>query len=424
MNTNADLLNSLKIDRNAPKRGGRNPDDRRKWWIIGGVASVLVLTAIAYAVFGNRVTAVQTLEVEAAQGSGGAAATPGAVLDASGYIVARRIATVSSQVTGRVSKVLIEEGQQVTAGQVMATLDPIDANAQQELASAQVNAAAAQAGAIEAQLRDATANAARLSTLAGQQLVSRAQADQAIAQRDALRAQLNAIRRNTNVASAQLRIANRGVDHTVVRAPFSGVVIAKAAQPGEIVSPLSAGGGYTRTGIGTIVDMDSLEVEVEVGENFIGRVREGMPTETILNAYPDWKIPGHVIAVIPTADRGKATIKVRVSLDSRDTRVVPDMGARVSFFERAAPAGQPQAKPSVLVPQSAIVKRGSQSVAFVLTDGKANQTSVSTGRTIGDDIEVTAGLKAGDELILQPPETLKDGQRVQKSPDPKEPEEQ
>ncbi|MEF2155237.1 efflux RND transporter periplasmic adaptor subunit [Luteimonas sp. FXH3W] len=424
MNTNADLLNSLKIDRNAPKRGGRKPDDRRKWWIIAGVAAVLVLTAIAYAVFGNRVTAVQTLEVEAAQGSGGAAATPGAVLDASGYIVARRIATVSSQVTGRVSKVLIEEGQQVTAGQVMATLDPIDANAQQELASAQVNAAAAQAGAIEAQLRDATANAARLSTLAGQQLVSRAQADQAIAQRDALRAQLNAIRRNTNVASAQLRIANRGVDHTVVRAPFSGVVIAKAAQPGEIVSPLSAGGGYTRTGIGTIVDMDSLEVEVEVGENFIGRVREGMPTETILNAYPDWKIPGHVIAVIPTADRGKATIKVRVSLDSRDTRVVPDMGARVSFFERAAPAGQPQAKPSVLVPQSAIVKRGSQSVAFVLTDGKANQTSVSTGRTIGDDIEVTAGLKAGDELILQPPETLKDGQRVQKSPDPKEPEEQ
>ena len=424
MNTNADLLNSLKIDRNAPKRGGRNPDDRRKWWIIGGVATVLVLTAIAYAVFGNRVTTVQTQEVEAAQGIGGAAATPGAVLDASGYIVARRIATVSSQVTGRVSKVLIEEGQQVTAGQVMATLDPIDANAQQELASAQVNAAAAQAGAIEAQLRDATANAARLSTLAGQQLVSRAQADQAIAQRDALRAQLNAIRRNTNVASAQLRIANRGVDHTVVRAPFSGVVIAKAAQPGEIVSPLSAGGGYTRTGIGTIVDMDSLEVEVEVGENFIGRVREGMPTETILNAYPDWKIPGHVIAVIPTADRGKATIKVRVSLDSRDTRVVPDMGARVSFFERAAPAGQPQARPSVLVPQSAIVKRGSQSVAFVLTDGKAKQTSVSTGRTIGDDIEVTAGLNAGDELILQPPETLKDGQRVQKSPDPKEPEEQ
>jgi RND family efflux transporter MFP subunit len=210
--------------------------------------------------------------------------------------------------------------------------------------------------------------------------------------------------------------ADNGVDNTIVRAPFAGVVIAKSAQPGEIVSPLSAGGGFTRTGIGTIVDMDSLEVEVEVGEAFIGRVKPGMRTETILNAYQDWKIPGRVIAIIPAADRGKATVKVRVGLDAKgDPRIVPDMGARVGFLEDAKPA-QADAKPGVLVPAAAIAQRGDRDVAFVVNGGMASLRKLTLGRTLGEDREVLAGVAGGEQVVLDPPETLADGARVTVAP--------
>ena len=296
---------------------------------------MLVLALAGWAMFGrDTAPEVKTAPVVAIGNGGGSAS----VLDATGYVVARRMATVSSKITGKVREVLIEEGQSVAAGQVMATLDPIDADAQRDLAASQVGAARSQIGSVQAQLREAEANAARLGALVKQQLVSKSQYDQAIAQRDSLRAQLATAQRNAQVAGDQLRIAEHGVDNTVVRAPFAGVVIAKAAQPGEIVSPLSAGGGFTRTGIGTIVDMDSLEVEVDVGEAFIGRVQPKMPVEATLNAYPDWKIPAEVIAIIPTADRGKATVKVRIALKQRDARIVPDMGVRVSFLEQAPPA--------------------------------------------------------------------------------------
>ena len=277
---------------------------------------------------------MQTAQVVAIGGSGGNAS----VLDATGYVVARRMATVSSKVTGKVLEVMIEEGQKVAAGDVMARLDPVDANAQRALAASQVAAARSEIGSVRAQLNEAEANAVRMDRLVQAKLVSTSQHDQAIAERDALRAQLATAEQNAQVAQSRLRIADQDVDNTVVRAPFAGVVIAKAAQPGEIVSPLSAGGGFTRTGIGTIVDMDSLEVEVEVGEAFIGRVQPKMPVEATLNAYPDWKIPAEVIAIIPAADRGKATVKVRIALKVKDPRIVPDMGVRVSFLESARPA--------------------------------------------------------------------------------------
>jgi RND family efflux transporter MFP subunit len=333
------------------------------------------------------------------------------VLDATGYVVARRMATVSAKITGKVREVLIEEGQHVEAGQVMATLDPIDADAQRDLAAAQLGAARSQAGSVQAQLREAESNAARLGSLVKQQLVSKSQYDQAIAQRDSLRAQLVTAQRNAQVAGDQLRIAGHGVDNTVVRAPFAGVVIAKAAQPGEIISPLSAGGGFTRTGIGTIVDMDSLEVEVDVGEAFIGRVQPKMPIEATLNAYPDWKIPGEVIAIIPTADRGKATVKVRVALNVHDPRIVPDMGVRVSFLEKAQPVAA-RTKPGVLVPATAIVERAGKDVAFVVDGEKAHQHVLKLGRTLGDDREVLDGLAGGETVVLDPPEKLADGARV------------
>ena len=409
MNSPADLLKELRIDRSAPPP----PASRRGLWIALAVIAALVLLGIgAWALFGrDKGIEVQTAEVTAIGNGGGNAS----VLDATGYVVARRMATVSAKITGKVREVLIEEGQHVQAGQVMATLDPIDADAQRDLAASQLAAARSQIAGVRAQLKEAEANAARLSDLARQQLVSKAQYDQAIAQRDALRAELATAQRNTQVASGGLRIATQGVDNTIVRAPFAGVVIAKAAQPGEIVSPLSAGGGFTRTGIGTIVDMDSLEVEVEVGEAFIGRVQPKMPVEAVLNAYPDWKIPAEVIAIIPAADRGKATVKVRVALKQKDPRIVPDMGVRVSFLEAAKPVAA--TKPGVLAPADAIVQRDGKDVAFVIAgiadDGStAQQRVLKLGRTLGDDREVLDGLSGGETVVVEPPEKLADGARV------------
>lgn len=406
MNTSADLLNSLKIDRAAPPP----PPSRKGLWIGLAVAGVVVLAVGGFfALRGGKGVEVRTAEVVAIGTGGNGSAS---VLDATGYVVARRMATVSAKVTGKVREILIEEGQHVEEGQVLARLDPVDANAQRTLSASQLAAAQSQIASVQAQLKEAEANAARLANLVKQQLVSRAQYDQAVASRDALRAQLATAQRNAQVAGDGLRIADNGVDNTIVRAPFAGVVIAKAAQPGEIVSPLSAGGGYTRTGIGTIVDMDSLEVEVEVGEAYIGRVKPGMPTETVLNAYQDWKIPGKVIAIIPAADRGKATVKVRVGLDAKgDARIVPDMGARVGFLEEAKPA-QAEAKPGVLAPGAAIVQRGDKDVAFVVTGDKVAQRALTLGRTLGDDREVLEGLSGGEQVVLDPPETLADGARV------------
>jgi RND family efflux transporter MFP subunit len=331
------------------------------------------------------------------------------------------MATVSSKVTGKVMEVLIEEGQQVAAGDVMARLDPVDANAQRALAASQVAAARSEIGSVRAQLNEAESNATRMDQLVREKLVSTAQHEQAIAQRDALRAQLATAERNAQVAQSQLRIAEQDVDNTVVRAPFSGVVIAKAAQPGEIVSPLSAGGGFTRTGIGTIVDMDSLEVEVEVGEAFIGRVQPRMPVEATLNAYPDWKIPAEVIAIIPAADRGKATVKVRIALKARDPRIVPDMGVRVSFLEPARAEQAATQAPGVLAPAAAIASRDGKDVAFVVAGEKVSQRALRLGRSLGGDREVLDGLAGGDTVVLDPPRDLADGERVRiaaASPEP------
>ncbi|GHD69036.1 acriflavin resistance protein [Luteimonas padinae] len=413
MNTKADLLKELRIDRQPTP-----PPSRRGLWIGLAIAvAVLLLAGLALALLsGARTTEVRTATA-AATGNGGSGAT--SVLDASGYVVARRMATVSAKITGRVREVLIEEGMAVAEGQVMATLDPVDADAQHDLARAQLGAARSQIAGVQAQLTEAEANATRLSGLVRQQLVSRAQYDQAVAQRDALRAQLATARRNAEVATESLRISDIGVDNTIVRAPFAGVVIAKAAQPGEIVSPLSAGGGFTRTGIGTIVDMDSLEVEVDVGEAYIGRVQAKMPVEATLNAYPDWKIPAEVIAIIPTADRGKATVKVRVALKEKDPRIVPDMGVTVSFLERAPETGDgagDDAPRGVRVPEAAVATRDGGDVVFVVAgddgDATAELRGVSTGGASGGQRILLSGVAPGETVILDPPADLADGDKV------------
>lgn len=411
MNASAELLKELRIDRKAGSPPPSPP--RRGRWIVLAIVLLIVLAGLAWIVFGReRPITVTTAPVVAIQ-QGGASSS---VLDASGYVVARRMATVSAKITGKVREVMIEEGMRVEEGQIMATLDPIDANAQRSLSASQLEAARSQLAGLQAQVAQADAEAGRLQALVGQQLVSRSQYDLAVAQRDNLRAQLKTAQRNTTVASDSLAIADLGVDNNIVRAPFSGVVTAKAAQPGEIVSPLSAGGGFTRTGIGTIVDMDSLEIEVEVGESFIGRVQPKMPVEATLNAYPDWKIPAEVIAIIPTADRGKATVKVRVALKTKDPRIVPEMGVRVSFLESARPAEA--AKPQgVRVPASAIVEREQKTVAFVVKDdARVEQRAITVGTTLNNDRQVTQGLSAGDVVVTSPPAELHDGSKVTETP--------
>ena len=241
--------------------------------------------------------------------------------------------------------------------------------------------------------------------------VSRQNAQQANTQVVTDRAALNVAVKQAEAAASNVKLAQVNVNYTIVRAPFAGVITDKAAQIGEIVSPLSAGGGFTRTGVATIVDMDSLEVDVDVNESYISRVKPGMPVEAILDAYPDWKIPAHVIAIIPSADQSKATVKVRIALDRKDPRIIPQMGVRVSFLEKSGKNSKPL--PGVLVPKSAVVKRDGKDMVFVVADGRANRTPVTIGGDFSDMKQILAGVSAGSEVVKAPPADLKDGEKVQ-----------
>ncbi len=341
------------------------------------------------------------------------AAGAASILDASGYVVARRQAAVASKITGKMVELDIEEGDRIKAGQVIAKLD--DTNIRAALNAARAQQEYAEAGLAETQvnLNNAQRDYARQKSLANEHFVSQAVVDNSQTSVDALRAQLATQRVNVQVAQRNVQLAERNLDDTIVRAPFAGVVIAKSAQVGEIVSPLSAGGGFTRTGIGTIVDMDSLEVEVDVNEAYIGRVQPGQAVESVLNAYPDWRIPSHVIAIIPTADRAKATVKVRIGLDLKDARIVPDMGVRVSFLQdsKAPDENQPLAR-GVLIPKAALRDEGGQPVVFVFNAQKAQRRPVTLGGSVGEDRQVQSGLSAGESVIVDPPAALRDDAAV------------
>jgi RND family efflux transporter MFP subunit len=398
----SDLLKELHIDRDA--RAGR-PRARRL--AILGVA-LLAAGAGLWLGFGRASTpVVRTAVARAAGGESGS----GSVLDASGYVTARRQATVSAKITGKVTEVLIEEGQQVTEGAVLARLDPTEARAQLSLNSAQLTAARSQLGEIQAQLAQAERDYARQQELMRRDLVSAQSLDAALAQRDTLRARLGSAQEQVRVAKESVDVAQVQLDNTVIRAPFNGVVTAKTAQPGEMISPVSAGGGFTRTGIGTIVDMDSLEIQVDVNESFINRVTPGQPVEATLNAYPDWKIPASVIAIIPTADRAKATVKVRIAIKVKDARLVPDMGVRVAFLS-AEPAKPAAAAAGVVVPAEAVRGDGAAAVVFVYADGKVERRAVTLARATGATRHVLTGVREGERVVLSPPESLKGGEAV------------
>lgn len=401
----SDLLNQLRIDRSAPAAA---PASTRTPLVLGGVMAALLLGGVGVWLFArDGALAVETQPVRAIA----SAPVQASVLDATGYITARRLATVSAKVTGRVKTLSIEEGMRVEEGQVLATLDATDEQAARALSAARLDAARSQLAEIRANLANAEREAKRQDDLVARKLASAQAADAARTTVAALRARLASAEREVVVAERSLAIADLDLDNTIVRAPFAGVVTVKAAQPGEIISPLSAGGGFTRTGIGTIVDMDSLEIQVDVNENFINRVMPGQPVEATLNAYPDWKIPAEVIAIIPTADRSKATVKVRIALKEKDARIVPDMGVRVAFLEErkadAAPAEPPK---GVLVPRAALRREGSEDVAYVLADGRLARRVVQVGAlTAGEARQVLDGVAAGERVVVAPADGLADG---------------
>ena len=406
--SNADLLKELRIERH--QREDHNGGGPGRWvWIVG----VVVLVAIAVAVgswwlLSHRAISVRTATAVVATNDSAA----GAVLQATGYVTARRQATVSAQITGTLTDVLIEEGDRVKKNQVLARLDDSAYKAALDTAVAQAKAAHALVAQYQSQLAQNLRDATRDETLATQGLVSKQAAEQARTLADSTRAQLVSQQRQAVAADANTVQAQVNFDYCVVRAPFDGVITTKDAQVGEIISPFSAGGGFTRTGIGTIVDMDSLEVDVDVNEAYIGRVTPKMPAEAVLDAYPDWKISAHVIAIVPAADRGKATVKVRVAMEHKDGRIVPDMGVRVSFLEAKATAST-QAPKGVLVPAKAIVQRDGADSVFIVAHGKARRQTVQpSAQDYGDMRLIPTAVNAGDDVVVSPPDALRDGSDV------------
>lgn len=410
MNDKTSLLNQLRIDRStvAP-RGGGFP-----WrWVAAGTGVLILGIGGWFALSRPAGIPVHAAVATAAPTSGSTAGA--SMLDASGYVVARRDATVSSKITGKVVEVLIEEGQRVEKGQVMARLDDSNARAALDFAKAQLQQAEVSLAAAKTAHEDAKPLHERTTELLDKHFVSQTDFDNSKASYDAADNAARIAARSVEVARANLAVAQRVLDDTVVRAPFAGIVTVKAAQPGEMVSPISAGGGFTRTGIGTIVDMDSLEVEVDVSENFISRVHPGQPATINLNAYPDWAIPGEIIAVIPTADRAKATVKVRVGFKVRDPRILPQMGSRVSFLDEAQPAaaGAPRAASDVIVPVDAVQANGDKGIVFVIRANTIERRTVRLGARNGEQQIILSGVSPGERLAVGDFTRFSDGAKIQ-----------
>jgi RND family efflux transporter MFP subunit len=401
----SELLKELRIDREARDEG---PPPRRGLWIAVGI-TVLVVGVLSAWLLGRdkpvEVTTAVAREMPATVGGN-------SVLDATGYVTARRQATVSAKITGKVREVRIEEGQSVKEGEILATLDDSEARVDVELRRAQVAAARAQLAEAESSRANAEREFKRQQNLADRKLTSVSALDAARTQAETFTARVASQASEVRVAQESLQAAQVQLDNTIVRAPFAGVVTVKAAQPGEMISPVSAGGGSIRTGIGTIVDMDSLEIQVDVSESYINRVQPGQKVEAVLNAYPEWRIPASVIAIVPTADRSKATVKVRIALGTRDPRIVPEMGVRVAFLESRPAAGGAPPPRGALVPAGSIRQDGGKDVVYVVRDGRAERRAVSLGGTLGDDRQVQAGVSAGDAVVVEAPATLKDGDAV------------
>ncbi len=393
-------LDGLRIDRSGEVESGGG---RARLWI---ALVALVLVAAAAAWWLTRPRPAQVRVVAAASRTGGPAA--GAVLNASGYVTARRQATVSSKVTGKVVDVLVEEGMEIREGQVLAHLDDATPRKQLALAEARLTSQRRALAEMEVRLREAKLNQQRMRRLLEEGVSTQSQVDTANAEADSLAARLEVGRQDVAVAEREVALRRQDVDDTVIRAPFSGVAVSKDAQPGEMISPVSAGGGFTRTGICTLVDMKSLEIEVDVNESHIQRVKPGQRATATLDAYPDWQIPSRVIMPVPTADRQKATVKVRLAFDQLDPRILPDMGVKVAFLGEAD-AGTASSRAVVVIPRAAVRKDGDRDVVFVVRGDRVERRAVGLGPAPGDEAVVLSGITAGEQVVIEGPADLKDG---------------
>jgi HlyD family secretion protein len=401
----ADLSN-LKIDDRSRKTSGRG---KQLAWL-----AVLVI-----ALGGGIAAAIHFRDpkpvVEAATARSATNAPETALLNASGYVTPRRRSSVAAKVTGRVIEVDTDEGMHVKEGDTVARLDCSESDA--ALASARADRLATQATIDDLQVNLANADRELQRTeklnAAG---VSTPQAlDAAHTLTESYRARIALAKEQVAAAEKKIDVAQENVNNCTIRAPFTGIVVSKDAQVGEMVSPISAGGGFTRTGLATIVDMQSLEIEVDVNESYIARVTPHMSVSATLDAYPNWQIPSHVRTIIPTADRQKATVKVRITFDKLDPRILPDMGVKVAFLKDEAPpaAGASSAAPKALIPNSSVLQENGKSVVFLIHDGIVERRAITIGSQRGDDVEVLAGLAEGDQLVAKVPENLRDGQAVE-----------
>ena len=405
----AHLIHQLRIDRS---ERDQTTAGQGKWWLAGGIAAVVIAAVVVLLLVRN--TAIEVSEATAVAASA-ASPQPTAILQATGYVTAERETTVSSQIAGQLSRVYFEEGEHVHRGQLLARLDDSAQRAALDQVNAQLAASQAQLRQYQVQLAQARRDFARDQALIGQHLVSEQEFETARTQAATLAAQVLTQQRAVTVARAGVHAAQVQLDYTNVEAPFTGVVIAKAAQVGEMISPIFGGGSFEAAGIATIVDMSSLEVDVDVNEAYIHRVDPGQPATAVLDAYPDWNIPAHVIAIVPTADKSKATVKVRVAFEKLDPRILPDMGVRVSFLQAASaqPAGAAASLPAgtVWVPASAVVQRDGHTVVFVVQGDRAHEASVTPGESAGD-LRAVQGLASGAAVVQSPPARLNDGSRV------------
>ncbi len=392
-------ISALRLDSGA-RAGGRR--GRPRLWLSLIAAAVVVLALLA--VFSKK-PAVTTAQARPAGGPEGLT-----VLNASGYVTPRRKATVAAKITGRVREMFVDEGMHVEEGQILAKLDDSDAMAALGAAKAALPVAEAAVPDIAAQEKEARSTLRRYEALREGGFIDQQTLDSAKANLDSLSAKLEGAKEQVKEARANVEVADREVANCTVRAPFAGIAISKDAQPGEMVSPISAGGGFTRTGISTIVDMNSLEIEVDVNESYIAKVHPGQKVAATLDAYPDWQIPASVRTVIPSADRQKATVKVRITFEKLDPRILPDMGVKVAFL--AEPPAGDSAKPVSIIPKEAVREENGATVAYVVKGGRVERREILLGKPLEDGVEVISGVQPGEAAVVSGPAKLKDGERV------------
>ena len=398
-------LDSLRIERGAEPESPK----RASSLAVAAAAVLVAVAAAAWLLTRSRAAEVRTVAARLAPASGAART----VLNASGYVTARRQATISSKVTGKVTEVLIEEGMRVSEGQVLARLDNTNVVASLQLARAQLESARQARAETQVRLKEADQDLQRQTELIGKNVVAKADFDHAEADAAAYRARLAQQEVDVTVAERTVTIWQQQLDDMVLRAPFPGIVTSKNAQPGEMISPISAGGGFTRTGICTVVDMGSLEIEIDVNEAYINRVEPGQPVEATLDAYPDWKIPCKVIAIIPTADRDKSTVKVRVGFDRLDPRILPEMSVKVAF--RGEAAAGPSAPAEVIVPRAAVRQDAGRDIVMVVQGGRAERRAVTVGSSTDTESALSAGLAPGERVVVDGPKDLPDGATVKEA---------